>query len=527
MTVDTSSEASSFPVSLLQDEDEAAQRRGVFFFINPDSGSNDGLRLIQAGVNHLVLSAPEICEVFIFDIRDGQSGNKKGFHRLAAALSNPRRKHEADAFVDTSFPDHSRFQFSVICVGGDGTVIWCITEMMKHNINLSKVAFGVIPYGTEAKFFIFALEKAIYKFFYSSICCSSSHTIHFSGNDFAIAFGWKNFTLNDPFGRSLKVLRNLIAVIFSSKVVSHDLWNINVEINATGQFSKIDSKSRQNILGLSENWVFSLHFAWLFNWKAVVVNWDESVYILMPSIFLFLCALKFILFHPVSTKDLNVVLVEDQKEKKLTFLMGNYFSIGIESRIGRGFDRNRAHNRFLNKMMYAFEGIKKTFKRNLRADHFIDSLIETHDTEIVIFSTQRTSHNPVLKKAVSLVALNVPSFSAGNDAWKSSRSVGLKFPDKPSMKNSALLSLPQKTGDGLLEFLSFSRVADLGLEFVFKGQGKRIHQGGGPYILRFRDISPEQRVYFQVDGEFYRMTQPKFASIDRFVKIFVLVPSGN
>ncbi len=39
--------------------------------------------------------------------------------------------------------------------------------------------------------------------------------------------------------------------------------------------------------------------------------------------------------------------------------MCNYFSIGIESRIGLGFDKKRTSSVFVNKMYYGWEGIKK------------------------------------------------------------------------------------------------------------------------------------------------------------------------
>ena len=39
--------------------------------------------------------------------------------------------------------------------------------------------------------------------------------------------------------------------------------------------------------------------------------------------------------------------------------MCNYFSIGVESRIGLGFDKHRTANAFCNKVWYGLEGMKK------------------------------------------------------------------------------------------------------------------------------------------------------------------------
>ena len=35
----------------------------------------------------------------------------------------------------------------VIVCGGDGTVMWVITELETHDINLEGVAIGVVPFG--------------------------------------------------------------------------------------------------------------------------------------------------------------------------------------------------------------------------------------------------------------------------------------------------------------------------------------------------------------------------------------------
>ncbi|PHJ15933.1 diacylglycerol kinase, partial [Cystoisospora suis] len=69
--------------------------------------------------------------------------------------------------------------------------------------------------------------------------------------------------------------------------------------------------------------------------------------------------------------------------------------------------------------------------------------------------------------AVSLVALNIPSFSAGNDIWATSHAVGL-LAKSPTIKRVAkeIVQEKQRTGDGELEFLTFPSVTSLGLEFV-------------------------------------------------------------
>ena len=54
--------------------------------------------------------------------------------------------------------------------------------------------------------------------------------------------------------------------------------------------------------------------------------------------------------------------------------MSNYCSVGIDARIGLGFDRNRTSSRFCNRIVYIIEGIKKMFKNTLHINDVVDSL---------------------------------------------------------------------------------------------------------------------------------------------------------
>lgn len=36
----------------------------------------------------------------------------------------------------------------VIVAGGDGTVMWCLSELEAHGINRTLIALGVMPFGT-------------------------------------------------------------------------------------------------------------------------------------------------------------------------------------------------------------------------------------------------------------------------------------------------------------------------------------------------------------------------------------------
>jgi diacylglycerol kinase (ATP) len=49
-------------------------------------------------------------------------------------------------------------------------------------------------------------------------------------------------------------------------------------------------------------------------------------------------------------------------------------SIGIDARIGLGFDRNRSQSRLRNKCVYCWEGFKKMFLRTSSTQEILDSV---------------------------------------------------------------------------------------------------------------------------------------------------------
>jgi diacylglycerol kinase (ATP) len=73
-------------------------------------------------------------------------------------------------------------------------------------------------------------------------------------------------------------------------------------------------------------------------------------------------------------------------EKKMSvFLkkMSNYFSFGVDARIGygnnyftmpnfKGFDKSRTQSRFKNKVVYCWEGFKKMFTKTPKVNDVVD-----------------------------------------------------------------------------------------------------------------------------------------------------------
>lgn len=59
--------------------------------------------------------------------------------------------------------------------------------------------------------------------------------------------------------------------------------------------------------------------------------------------------------------------------------MSNYMSVGVDARIGLGFDRNRTTSALGNKCVYCWEGFKKMFLSTLKLNQVIDTLEMMHE----------------------------------------------------------------------------------------------------------------------------------------------------
>lgn len=296
-----------------------------------------------------------------------------------------------------------------------------------------------------------------------------------TGNDFANAFGWRPFNAANPFDASLQTLRVLLDRCMRAVVVYHDLWEIRVSLKPGGLFTKINS----------------------------------------------------------ATKEKEVLKVEGLPVEELVFTMSNYFSMGVESRIGRGFDRHRTKSQTLNKVRYGLEGFKKTFvKRTKNINQTVADLVEKPGTpeEHAVFTTNKDQAKekqiPLLKKAASLIVLNIPSFSGGNDIWAPSKRLATSLASRHEQKKAKELikSVPQQMGDEKLEFMTFRDIPSMGMEFMIHGRGYRLHSGRGPWQINFKPLDEKTRVYFQTDGEFFQMTLPATVTLahDRRVRVLSL-----
>ncbi|EER04109.1 diacylglycerol kinase, epsilon, putative [Perkinsus marinus ATCC 50983] len=207
----------------------------------------------------------------------------------------------------------------------------------------------------------------------------------------------------------------------------------------------------------------------------------------------------------------------------------NYFSIGVESRIGLGFDKHRTKSKLLNKAVYVVEGTKKlTFTRTPPIPDLISSATcpsivdQPSGEDRNIFTTNAVGERShLIGNPVSIIMLNIPSIMGGCDIWSKSRKIGIR-----NDTQSGLLDKLQDPGDGKFEMLSYDTLFGLSAEQLrispFAGNGHRLYQGGGPVVLQFKALNDSIRAYFQVDGEYYMCKHPSTMTIRHKMKIHVM-----
>lgn len=106
------------------------------------------------------------------------------------------------------YVDEKKKVIGVIC-GGDGTVMWVVSEIAKHEIDPMSVPLAIIPLGT--------------------------------GNDFSRNLGWgkEQSTLTE---KSYETLKILIKDWLEAKEETLDLWEVSVDIFENGKFEKVEDQ---------------------------------------------------------------------------------------------------------------------------------------------------------------------------------------------------------------------------------------------------------------------------------------------
>jgi len=210
--------------------------------------------------------------------------------------------------------------------------------------------------------------------------------------------------------------------------------------------------------------------------------------------------------------------------------MVNYFSIGQDAEVGYDFELNRRSSQFYNNLQYAMSGAKMSCncelitQRRTRVHEVVRGCYNgTSDQGPAIFVTEDDEGPRLRRSPKILLVLNIKSYSGGFAPYlwrKSSLRLGV---DQPLDRH--LLGRKSHPGDGRLEVVTLKRAARVLTSGLM---GCRRVFWGAPLFLDFHESEDDNTVvYCNIDGEFYKLTNPISLSITLKQKINVLHDPEN
>ena len=291
-------------------------------------------------------------------------------------------------------------------------------------------------------------------------------------------------TLNFGYDISISNILNLQKLLYSyiiAEIIKIDIWKISVEMNDNGYIEEINSGKVQEKKD---------------NYGNLIKNFSRS------------------------------------------FI--NYSSLGFDAKCGFSFEQKRSSSRYINKLIYAYEaGIRiATFEKQ---PNFCDLFEGFYIGENIFFpkkyynnkisssesTSEKTSFDskdcltdikfnikyekiPLNNYFMNIIAQNIYHYFGGvKNIWKKIPINYLSGEELRSFKERT----EQKYNDKKLEFFTFDSPIKMGMENVFGGNAKRLYQGNGPWLLKFKDdINLEKslsNLYLNIDGEYYHLIKPK------------------
>ena len=371
--------------------------------------------------------------------------------------------HKGKKFIKNYLNDFPKEELKILIGGGDGSVFSIIEDLYNEKINLEKCIFGAMPLGT--------------------------------GNDLSNAMG---FYSKCEIG-IIEYFQRVLYTYLTASNIKIDIWKLEL---------KVDKK---------EGKIFD-----------VISNGE------------------------IELKDENN---NDITYFKKTFI--NYMSIGFDAKVGFMFGQRRTSSRIFNKLIYALEAgkniLRGLFQKKLGLSSLLENLISLEDDNIenkilsndenyfldeeyfkllnnkkVIFESidkgKKKNYNRTILKGspVVLVCQNIEYYMGGTEnIWGMSDQIGiqtcgLKRKERKIYENKIANSFhKQSSNDKEIEFITYNHGMDMGLDKVAGGKANKIHQGLGPFFITFKKILSKgqkkklNKVYINIDGEFYHLVQPK------------------
>lgn len=239
-------------------------------------------------------------------------------------------------------------------------------------------------------------------------------------------------------------------------------------------------------------------------------------------------------------------------------LMCHSFSFGLDARVGINFERKRTRSRIWNQVRYGWEGFKRVFwwwcsRRTLKIGEILSQFTQTppenapkeefkeivaddhdHHTDIekqpirqeklntsdFTIGTNRSVENTYYLRGnpVSLYWTNIPTLMGGRwNVWRGGRNRSGITDKNGYAIPSYVFDDKVAYNDGKLEFATFSSMFHL----IFQ-RSRRVMQAGGPFTFDFKNEDSmnlkETTTYVNIDGEFYKVTDIRQLTLEKYFK---------
>ncbi|RUP45046.1 ATP-NAD kinase-like domain-containing protein [Jimgerdemannia flammicorona] len=459
----------------------------VFIFANPLSGDQKGRDLTDLHVQNFRLKdIPEV-QMQIFNVLDDED-REKGFAALKAAEKIIEEEGPIMPESNEIGEAAKKRQIHVWSAGGDGTVMSVFEEMVKHQIDMNKVFFSCIPFGT--------------------------------GNDFSQVLGWGRTIPNKSvLGERLSELARISKERLNGEAARLDIWELELSCYETGYIRKAGKSHRNevdervivrkfsNYLSIGvQGWVGS----GFENQRTGTRKWNALIYVVE--------SLKWMLFRgfPPVTRVLDGITVDG---KKVLYCPAPVKSGGLFGKAQKG--KIAGDNKVNGEKIHA----------NGRA----------HNQEPGVMEGPAETEVPTLQKhPIDLVIQNIPHIWGREiDMWGQATS-GEEVVNPRSGPTDPANWEPQRANDGRLEVFCISNVISYLKKLAnIRDHVSRIGQFQEDFQLDFRRVEQESRgfrrpfwkekdpsdpstICIMCDGEFYECKGPKTLRFRRYAQITTL-----
>ena len=366
-------------------------------------------------------------------------------------------------FIKYYLNDYPKEELKILIGGGDGSVLSIIEDLHNEKIDLEKCVFGAMPLGT--------------------------------GNDLSNAMG---FDSQCEIG-FIEYFQRVLYTYLTASVIKIDIWKLELKVDK------------------NEGKIFD-----------IILNGE--------------------------------IELKDENNKVLTYFSKtfiNYMSIGFDAKVGFMFGQRRTSSRIFNKLIYALEAgkniLRGLFRKKFGLASLLENLISLEGEDIEnkklsndenyfldeeylkllnnkkeIFESidkgRKKNYNRTILKGnpVVIVCQNIDFYMGGTEnIWGSSQQIGiqacgLKRKERKIYEKKVMDSFyKQSSNDRKVEFITYGHGMDMGLDRVTGGKAKKIYQGSGPFYFTFKKMLSKgqkkklNKVYINIDGEFYHLVQPK------------------